>query len=271
MKRKRRFLIFTDLDGSFLDHRDYSPEPAKSYVRSLDASRHTVIPVTSKTRSETQAFFDDLGLDSMFVTENGSAIHAPTGFPWSDRTGPESHVLGTPHAAIMRSLDELPRDLRGHFTGFSDMTAEQVAEATGLAVPDAAKAKQREASEPFSWTGTQSELETLRRAMASHGVALQRGGRFYHLTGQCGKADAVRWICNQYQAAFPDWRLVSIALGDGPNDIAMIEAADHGVIIPNPDGPSIDSGRESVIHAEKAGPAGWVMAVDKILAGLERG
>ena len=270
MKRKSQFLIFTDLDGTFLDHRDYSPEPARSFVRDLDSDRFVLVPVTSKTRSETQDFVDDLGLNCIFATENGSAIHAPTGFPWTESTGAESHLMGKSHAEIMRRLDDLPKELRRHVRGFSDMNSRQVAESTGLSLADAKKAREREGSEPFSWSGSMAELKQLREIMSEYGIALQQGGRYYHLTGECGKIDAVRWICENYKGAFPDQQFIILALGDGPNDLAMIEYADHGVIIPNADGNAIQSQEDNVCVARKTGPEGWVMAVSEILSSLER-
>ena len=48
----------------------------------------------------------------------------------------------------------------------------------------------------------------------------------------------------------------------------MIEAADFGVIMPNPQGVTIESQKPFVRTAPAAGPAGWVAAVTEILAEL---
>ena len=60
----------------------------------------------------------------------------------------------------------------------------------------------------------------------------------------------------------------TIALGDGPNDLEMIEAGDYGVIIPNPAGTSVQSEVDSVIRAPSPGPAGWVASLSDILGAL---
>jgi predicted mannosyl-3-phosphoglycerate phosphatase (HAD superfamily) len=45
-------LIFTDLDGSLLDHHTYSFAPAANYLDRLETQGIPVIPITSKTRAE---------------------------------------------------------------------------------------------------------------------------------------------------------------------------------------------------------------------------
>ena len=45
-------LIFTDLDGSLLDHDCYSFEPVIPLFETLESKRIPVIPITSKTFAE---------------------------------------------------------------------------------------------------------------------------------------------------------------------------------------------------------------------------
>ena len=72
--------------------------------------------------------------------------------------------------------------------GFNDMTIEDVVHATGLSAENAAKAKQRLASEPFLWNGPSDELATLRNHIEEAGLGLLQGGRFYHLLSKEIKA-----------------------------------------------------------------------------------
>ena len=263
-----RILIFTDLDGTLLDHHSYSPAPADRYIRSLDQAGVGVIAVTSKTRAETEQLMGSIGSDALFSTENGSIIHAPRGFPWTASQEPQHHVMGVSYVAIQDQLANLPSVIRSRIRGFADMSAYDISQETGLSLADARKAKMREASEPFLWSGSEAELFDLGKAVEAAGLTIQRGGRFYHLTGGADKKLAMQWMRRQFLRHIPDLPIVTIALGDGPNDLKMIEAADHGVIIPNADGSAIASTRPSVFLADRPGPEGWVIAVRKILSGL---
>ena len=49
-------VIFTDLDGTLLDHDTYSAEEARSVLEKVTAQGIPVIPATSKTYSEVVEF-----------------------------------------------------------------------------------------------------------------------------------------------------------------------------------------------------------------------
>lgn len=262
-------IIFSDLDGTLLDHHSYSPAPADDYIRNLDHIGIPVIAVTSKTKAETEKLMQAIGGSAVFSTENGAMIHAPSAFFSSAHNLSDGFALDIGRSEINAALDTLPSKLRTLISGFGDMSAADVAEATGLSLPDAKNAKAREASEPFTWSGTDAQMIELETLFHNSGLRIQRGGRFFHLTGKADKADAMRWLIERFREKMPDRKVISIALGDGPNDLAMIEAADYGVIIPNPDGSGISSDKPSVINARHAGPKGWVDAVQQILASLE--
>ena len=85
-------LIFTDLDGSLLDHDTYSFRPAVPALQRLAADDVPVIPTTSKTAAEVLALNEQMGQTWAFIFENGSGIgaplfHTPPGGPFDDDSG----------------------------------------------------------------------------------------------------------------------------------------------------------------------------------------
>ena len=263
-------LILTDLDGTLLDHESYSARPADLLIEQImHHSLASVIPITSKTRAELRLLEQLLSISqTISVAENGSVIHVPEGQPFEGICGPQVILSGRGYAEIRGRIDALPRALRQHIRGFADMTVADISQCTGLPLQEARLATQREASEPFLWSGSDAALKELALTMADANVRIQRGGRFYHFTGDASKEQAMARIKASFLDQKPDHAVISIALGDGPNDLQMIEAADFGVIVPNPGGVAIISSKSNVRTARAPGPKGWAVAVAELFSEL---
>jgi mannosyl-3-phosphoglycerate phosphatase len=75
----------------------------------------------------------------------------------------------------------------------------------------------------------------------------------------------LQWLANEYQTHSAN-KITTVAIGDGNNDIDMLEAADIALIVRSPvhEPPQLQK-QDSVIISEATGPAGWNESV-RILA-----
>lgn len=272
MSRLEGTIIFTDLDGTLLDHEDYSFDPAKNAIKALKLAKVPIVPVTSKTKLELLGLREAIDLDTPFVVENGAGIYIPKGYfrfnddslidagsYWCKRFSPE-------RTDLIELLDNAPEDLKRNIRTFSQMTTLELAQLTGLSKAHAALASQREFSEPIEWNGGDESASELKRYAHQHGYDLVKGGRFYHLTNGYDKGQALYWLKQQFSRANPDQPQFAIALGDSANDIDMLEAADQAIIIKNPHSQKIDlSPGTPLIRSSKAGPAGWAESLNSFL------
>ncbi len=261
-KTAPRLIVFSDLDGTLLDHDSYSWAPAKPALAEMKRLDLPLILASSKTAAEIAALRHNLGFDhAPAIVENGAGILAP---------GAEALAERTDHEAIRAALADLPADLRAPFTGFSDWSVAEVAENTGLPEAQAALAAQRQFSEPGLWHGTEEALARFEAALREKGITARQGGRYLTLSFGATKADRMTEIIAQYHP-----RPQTMALGDAPNDVEMICAADHGVIVRNTHGPGLPvlpgeaAGRITRTHAP--GPEGWNIAVlERIAQDVQR-
>jgi mannosyl-3-phosphoglycerate phosphatase len=255
-----RLIVFTDLDGCLLDHRSYDYRPA---LPALERLRRLAVPLvlsSSKTLAEIEGLRRRLALDAPIIAENGGVI----GWP-SDGDRIDAELLSPAYEHIRRELLGL-RAARGYtFEGFGDWDDEQVARATGLSLREAGLARQRQCSEPLLWHDDPRALMTFEADLAERGLRLLQGGRFLHVLGAADKAEAMRIVVAR-EADRLGAKPIVLALGDSPNDLAMLRAADRAVVVSNPAGPGIPADALSgAVRTRSLGPAGWREAVEAVL------
>jgi mannosyl-3-phosphoglycerate phosphatase len=250
--RSADVVVFTDLDGTLLDHDTYSFAPAQPALAALAARAIPVVPATSKTRAELAPLMAQLGLSGAAIAENGGVImHAAS----PSDTKPDIPVT---RQTITAALDALPTDLRSPMQCFQDMDIGQIAAVTGLSPDDAARAAAREASEPFLWRKSGPPPATLSEALAKYGLCVTRGGRFFHIVPPRDKAAAIATVLAARQTRPQSW-----VLGDGPNDVSMLLAADRGALIANAhiDTQALLPAGHCLYISRQSGPAGWHEAI----------
>ncbi len=247
-----KLIIFTDLDGTLLDHHSYSFAAARPALDRIAARRIPLVIVSSKTRSEIEPMLAEAGFARIFISENGSGIFRP------GEGGYEMVRLGIDYAEAVEALKAASAACGVAVEGFHEMSVARVAGLTGLDLQAADLAKRRDFSEPFMVRS--GDPEVLAGHLRAQGYNVIRGGRFWHLLGDCDKGRAVRKVMQLLGGQR------SIALGDSPNDLDMLRAADIGVVVQRHDGSYMDlSSDPGLRRAGGIGPAGWNAAVLELL------
>jgi len=270
-----RLLIFSDLDGTLLDHHSYSHAEADDLLYALNQRAIPVIPCTSKTRAELLRLRRELRLNTPFIVENGAAVLIPKGqldSPQSELTARDGFWLKsfTPDRSHwLKLLATLDSSLTSQFRGFSSMSIAEISALTGLDETDALLASQREYGEPVQWLGDEPTRSRFIDALRAKGASVLQGGRFMHISGNCDKGQALRWLAGIY-ATLGQCNVITAALGDSHNDVAMLEAADYPFIVRSPvhPPPAIRSARPVPV-SQAVGPAGWAQLVQGLLQTIE--
>lgn len=245
------YLVFTDLDGTLLDHETYSFEPALPALNRLKERGIPLILASSKTAAEMFPIAEAIGIDQPMIVENGAGVVNLAGMAETED--------GT-YQRLRSVVAAMPNDLRKCFAGFGDWSDSEVAEKTGMAPAAAKRARKRQFSEPGLWSGSEEQRLEFQKRLAEKGFQAVQGGRFFTLMPKTSKAERMKAIADSFaqKASTP---VVTLALGDAPNDLAMLESADHGFIIANPaHRPLPETEREKagfIVRSTRPGPAGW--------------
>ncbi|WP_213455199.1 HAD-IIB family hydrolase [Rhizomonospora bruguierae] len=241
-------VLFTDLDGTLLDHHTYRPGPALPELRRLQAAGVLVVPATAKTPAELAWLADEFGLPGPYIAENGAAVVGAG----VDR------VLGLPYDEVRARLRDAAGAAGAEVAGFGDATVEDVMSWTGLDRPAAVRARQRRWSETFRLlSGDECALAA---ALAERGLTMARGARFRTALGRHDKGDAARLLL---AVLGPD--AVSWAVGDAANDFALLAAVRHPMLVRAHDGTWADLDLPDLLRLDGIGPAGWAQAARHIL------
>lgn len=271
------WLIYSDLDGTLLDHDTYRFDAASEMLIKLAENGHFVIPNTSKTYAELTDFQTKAGLKTPFIFENGAAVAIPKDFfpyqpPGTEDadevwlksfTHPRDHWL-----ALLARHGNHFADL---YTGFSQMTSADVVAQTGLSLAAAEMAMQRRFGEPLQWLGDKQSQREFANIMQSAGATVLQGGRFMHICGDTDKGKALTWLTKIFGRECPEQTYKTVALGDSGNDTAMLEAADVGVQIKSHshEFPTINK-KENIYRSTLYGPEGWSECLEKIIFNQEQ-
>ena len=260
-RRRSDLIVFSDLDHTLLDGRDYSHARAAPGLALLNERKIPLVLCTSKTRPEVEFHRRDLNNRHAFVVENGGAIYIPAGyfdfdFVHDRRTGDYFVIeLGMPYQDQVGALTELKRKTGLALRGFSDMTAQEIAARCGLSPVQATWAKQREYDEPFMIPAPEAAAAII----ATADFPLTQGGRFYHLAAS-DKGRAVGILMELFRRSHPG--AVSVGIGDALNDLPLLEAVEIPVLVQGDDGgydPRIDL--PGLRFADGIGPVGWNAAI----------
>ncbi|MEZ5723313.1 MAG: mannosyl-3-phosphoglycerate phosphatase [Paracoccaceae bacterium] len=210
-KTGTRAVVFTDLDGTLLDHETYAWAAA---IPALDAlkARGCWCWRASKTAPRSRSARGARPGDAPAIVENGAGSWRPGAEAWEDGA----------YRRLRTALEALPKEPAGAFSrlrrhvGLRSGRDHGAVPRGGRPRPDPAVFRARDL------VGRCRDPRTLSRRAGGAGDRARRGGRFLTLSLGATKADRMEEIAAALGAT------TTLALGDAPNDIEMLEAASAG-------------------------------------------
>ena len=258
------YLVFTDVDGTLLDHDTYSYAPAREGISLLFELRIPLVLVSSKTLPEMKQLHEELSLSAPFIFENGGGIFWPGKREAIEYIGMDISQLKT-HAPLLGPL------FQEEVKFITDMDIDEIVKTTALPRARAVLSQQRRSSLPFVLPSgrkiSTGEIENINNDLRPLGFAVTRGGRFFHFSSVLSeKGAAVKKVVAYYYRQGCD-SLKTIGVGDSENDLSMFRAVDLPVVVRRPDGSSLRTGMANIIETSGIGPSGFTEAVKLIIKG----
>ena len=117
-----------------------------------------------------------MNIDTPHVSENGSVVSIPAGYFPSRNSdiriniSVETQLFGRSYRDILTVLTNYRHAYNFKFTGFNDISIEELAATCNLSLEQAHAAKQREASEPLTWLDTEDAFAQFKLLLEEKGL-----------------------------------------------------------------------------------------------------
>ena len=265
-------VIFSDLDGTLLETHSYSFESSRLAIQSVLRRGIPLIFCSSKTRLEQEFIQRRLGFRAPFITENGGAIYIPQNFfeveiDFPHRTASGYHIieLGVPYAEVRQAVVDIRNRLGLKLLGYGDLPLTEICMMTGLEPPAVGRAARREYSESLHPRFvTAEELNLVQQHLKEYGLRGTLRERFFIISGaNTDKGRAVAILSEIFRKAYG--RITTYGLGDGSNDIPLLSAVEHPILVQKPDKSWESMNIPGLLRMEGVGPIGWEAAIRKKL------
>lgn len=218
-----RGVIFSDVDGTFLDEAGAVPFP-RAWLDAVALSWR-VIFASSRTSADLLGLQERLGWRDWAIAEDGSVLVSPAG---------KEEILGTHRSEIVD---------RARQVGAWGQVAEMVPVTAGARV--ASVLLPRHVAEA-------PEFAEFREKILSAGLRCSPGGRWATLTGGSSKGEAARVLTARLQLHD------TVAVGNDLNDQSLFRSVARAFVIRNADGhhPRLAAVPGATL-LQSPGPGGW--------------
>ena len=234
-------IIFTDLDACLLDD-SYSFWAANEAIGKITEMNIPLVFNSSKTLDELTFIAKQFPKAPFIIAENGTNLAVPIDSPLANIIHSNETISGYKciydrgvREGIMGIINMLKSKYNYRFRCFSTMSDLEISNLTGLDLDSTARAKNRISTEPIIWEGSKEEWREFKGVLSSLSIKAVLGGQFIHLMNNgYDKGLGMINMLSLFKQHSPKLNWVSVALGDSPNDIPMLENADYPIVIPNP-------------------------------------
>lgn len=266
-----KFLIFSDLDGTFLNSETYSFGALKNYIKKFNF-QYELIFVSSKTYDEIINIQKKLNINFPFIVENGACIFFPLDYFKNKKISSkldnyknhlELRLTAFDAVKFYKQISFLKE--KYNFSFYMDLPNKKITELTNLKNDSVKLSKLRKFSNPILWEDSfQKKLNFIEEVKSLYNYySISEGGRFLHISDRFDKGLAINKLLDfkkEYDLPF-----ITISLGDSENDIPMFKLTDFACIIKSKSKLELDNVNKNIYISNMKAPDGWKESLDFIL------
>ena len=233
----KKRIIFSDLDGSFLNEDNFAYGNNVELVRKLLKENNFIVFNSSKTFIEIKEFLDNINIDLPFICENGGGIYAtkdilPKNHQYRDRFCIVSESERIKNNTKF-NLEEIKKIFSSKIMFLKDLSIEEQIKLSGLDKKSLLSAMNREFTEIVVMNSCENVQKDFVTYLNLRNLNISKGGRFHHISSKFNKGQAMLRLVNEFKKYYSNVEFITIAIGDSNNDLEMLNAADFSCLIKN--------------------------------------
>lgn len=269
------YFVFSDIDGTLLDHNNYSLGNLEGYINEIK-NKVSIIFNTSKTFSEVIKINEKLKLDSPFIVENGACIFFPTNYEnilnnYKLKENFFTHKNYFAFKMTYLTAENLPLMISRlksifNFSFYSELTNKEVMKFTNLKIDSVRRSKERLFTNPILWKDLKEKIIDFKSEIKKIDTNLNvlEGGRFIHISDNYNKGKALKKFLEILTPSLKtDFKTIS--LGDSENDLSMLESTDYSCIVKREKNKMFLKKKNNVYLSQSKAPEGWKESLDFVL------
>lgn len=266
-----KFLIFSDIDGTFTNFKTYSSGSLDKYLKNLNLD-YELIFNSSKTYEEIVKFKKKFKLNFPFIAENGACIFFPQDYLKKNIKirkfikYKKHHIFKLTKLRANRIVDLLSIFKKKYnFKFYNELSNKELQKITKLTIENVKLSKLRQFSNPIYWDDSVGKKKKFIKdlTLIYSDFAFLDGGRFIHVLDKYNKGLAVKKFLEIIN--MPEQGFKTISLGDSQNDIPMLEQTNFACIIKSKKNVRLLLKNRNLYRSNATAPDGWQESLDYIL------
>ena len=256
------YLIFTDLDGTFLSNDNFSFGDNINLTKKLLNLGHYVIINSSKTFAEIYDLLSSNDLSLPIICETGGGIYLPQVQSGNKQSNHLDYIplFEAPKVSNIQSdLSFIFNEFEDDFRFFDDLDKKDQEKLSNLNGDGLILASKRVFTKLIVWESNMDRLEEFTNTLEKYNLNIIIGARFCHLCSAFSKGKSMNILKSHYVKKYPEITFKTIALGDSSNDIDMLMHADISCIINSVSNNKINNEEllKKSIRSNAPAPLGW--------------
>ena len=263
-------ILYSDLDGCFLDIDTYSFNDTIKYARKFIDSGNILIFCSSKTYDEIDSIMIKIDRQMPYIVENGGGIYIPNKFKfWEDyskiaNVDGDLFQVSKYNSNIYKTIKYIREEIGVEMYTYQDLNINQICSITGLNKYQAALAKNRKFSETIITPLNNQKISILESRLKKINLTCTKGSRFYTIhPNDINKGKAALMLFQKIQNMKIGNNL-TIGIGDSYNDESLLDFTNKSYLLKNKHNEWSNIKGDNIIRIDGTGQDGWIKVYKEI-------